>query len=252
MRYPRDMQGYGGRPARRRLAGRRARRRPVRAQLRGGRRELRSCTATPPPRPSSREIVGAAALAGHAPLEHGIDLRIRRPRRLLAAARPLHRARRAGHGLRRRHRAGPLAGAGRRDAGGRLGDRQPRPEVDRLPRRHPPRPRRADIAEAIRLHTEVTGEPPARLVHRPLLGQHRRSRHRGGRLRLRLRHLRRRPALLARACRPPAAHHPLHARRQRHALRHAPGLQLRRPVLRLPQGQLRHPLRRGRGRAARR
>ena len=26
----------------------------------------------------------------------------------------------------------------------------------------------ADIAEAIRLHTEVTGEPPARLVHRPL------------------------------------------------------------------------------------
>ena len=52
---------------------------------------------------------------------------------------------------------------------------------------------------------------PARLVHRPLLGQHRRPRHRGGRLRLDLRHLRRRPALLARACRPPAADHPLHA-----------------------------------------
>ena len=32
---------------------------------------------------------------------------------------------------------------------------------------------RAAIAEAIRLHTEVVGAPPTRLVHRPLLGQHR-------------------------------------------------------------------------------
>ena len=108
----------------------------------------------------------------------------------------------------------------------------------------------ADMAEAIRLHTEVTGERPVRLVHRPLLGQHRRPRHRGRRLRLGLGRLRRRPALLARARRPPAADHPLHARRQRHALRHAAGVQRGRPVLRLPQGQLRHALRRRRGRRA--
>ena len=43
------------------------------------------------------------------------------------------------------------------------------------------------------------GRAPPRLVHRPLLGQHRRSRQRGGRVRVGLRHLRRRPALLARA-----------------------------------------------------
>ena len=47
-----------------------------------------------------------------------------------------------------------------------------------------------------------------------------------------------------------AADHPLHARRQRHALRDAAGLQLRRPVLRLSEGQLRHALRRGQGRTA--
>ena len=40
----------------------------------------------------------------------------------------------------------------------------------------------------------------------------------------------------------------LHARRQRHALRHAAGLQLGRPVLRLSEGQLRRALRRGRAR----
>ena len=47
-----------------------------------------------------------------------------------------------------------------------------------------------------------------------------------------------------------AAHHSLHARRQRHALRDAAGLQLRRPVLRLSEGQLRHALCRRQGRAA--
>ena len=44
-----------------------------------------------------------------------------------------------------------------------------------------------------------------------------------------------------------AARRALHAGRQRHALRHAAGLQLRRPVLRLPEGQLRRALRRRRG-----
>ena len=48
---------------------------------------------------------------------------------------------------------------------------------------------RASIAEAIRLHTIATGERPYWLVHRPLVAADRRPRLRGGRLRLRLRHL---------------------------------------------------------------
>ena len=47
----------------------------------------------------------------------------------------------------------------------------------------------------------------------------------------------------------PAAHRALHARHQRHAVRHAAGLQLRRPVLRLSEGRVRRALRRGRDRA---
>ena len=39
---------------------------------------------------------------------------------------------------------------------------------------------------------------------------------------------------------------PVHARHQRHALRHAAGLQQRRPVLRLPEGRVRRAVRRGR------
>ena len=80
------------------------------------------------------EIVGAAALARAAPLEHGIDLRIRRPRRLLAAPSHVHRSAGAGHRLWRRDGAGALARPGRGDAGGRLGDRLARAEMDRLPR----------------------------------------------------------------------------------------------------------------------
>jgi peptidoglycan/xylan/chitin deacetylase (PgdA/CDA1 family) len=55
---------------------------------------------------------------------------------------------------------------------------------------------RAHMEEAIRLHTEVVGEPPARLVHGPDVDAHRAARRRGGRLRLRRRQLRRRIALL--------------------------------------------------------
>ena len=250
MRYPRNMQGYGGQPARRRLARRRQRRRPVRAQLRGGRRELRPARR--------RRLRGLPlrdrrrpALARPAPLEHGIDLRIRRPRRLLAPAPPFT-ARAVPvtvYGVATALARSPAQVAAMQEAGWEIASHGLK-WIDY--RDHTREAEAADIAEAIRLHTEVTGERPARLVHRPLLGQHRRPRHRGRRLRLDLRHLRRRPALLARARRPPAADHPLHPRRQRHALRHAAGLQLRRPLLRLPQGHLRHPLRRRRGRHARR
>ena len=156
-----------------------------------------------------------------------------------------------GHGLRRRHRAGPRSRAGRRDEGRRLGDRHPRPQMDRIPR-HAARTRSArQIAEAIRLHTRGDGRAPARLVHGPLLDEHasaRRWRRAASTIS---------PTATPTTCptgsrRPTRGQtdHPLHARRQRHALRHAAGLQQRRPVLPLPQGQLRHALRRRRaGRA---
>ena len=67
------------------MAGRRACRGAVRPQLRGRRREQhpawRRRLRGLPVRDRRRR-----ALAGPAPLEHGVDLRIRRPRRLLAAA----------------------------------------------------------------------------------------------------------------------------------------------------------------------
>ena len=50
-------------------------------------------------------------------------------------------------------------GRGRGDEGGRLGDRQPRAELDRI-QGHIEDEERRDIAEAIRLHTEVTGARP--------------------------------------------------------------------------------------------
>ena len=43
---------------------------------------------------------------------------------------------------------------------------------------------RLHMAEAIRIHTQATGDAPARLVHRPLLGQHAEGRARRRRLRL--------------------------------------------------------------------
>ena len=58
------------------------------------------------------EIVGAAAMARPAAHEHGVDLRIRLPRRLLAPVADVHRAQHAGDRLRRRH--GPACATRRR------------------------------------------------------------------------------------------------------------------------------------------
>ena len=230
------------------MAGRRRRRRAVRRQLRGGRREQH-----PARRRRLRGVpVGdrrRAALARPAPHEHGIDLRIRLARRLLAAVADVHRARHPGHGLRRRDRAAAQPRGGRRHERGRLGDRLARPQMDRL----------QGFLQGRRARAHARGDPhphgghrraAARLVHRPLLDPLDRARDGGGRLPLLVRHLCRRAALLARRAERAVPRHPLHARRQRHALRHAAGLQLRRPVLRLSQGQLRRALRRGRSRRA--
>ena len=115
------------------LAGRSADRAAIRHQLRGRRRKQH---------PARRRRLGGLpvgnrrrrALARAAPHEHGIDLRIRLARRLLAPPSPVHRARRAGDGVRRRDRDGAQPASGRGDERSRLGDRHPRLQVDRLSR----------------------------------------------------------------------------------------------------------------------
>ena len=155
---------------------------------------------------------------------------------------------RAGHRLRRRHGAGALARAGRGDAGGRLGDRQPRAEMDRLPQVQPRG--RAGAAHG-------RGDPPAhrghrraadRLVHRP----HARSTPSSSRPR---------PAASTGSPTPTTTTCPTgceHGRRASSSsspTRSTPTTcasprrraSTGRPVLHLPEGQLRHALRRGRG-----
>ena len=191
------------------------------------------------------EIVGAAPWPGHAPHEHGVDLRIRLARRLLAAAPHVHRARHAGHRLRRRHGDGAQPGSGRGDERGGLGDRHPRLQMDRLSR-HAARGRGQAHRRGDPHPYRGRRRAAARLLSGPLVDQHHPARLRGGRLPLLRRHLRRRSALLDRGAEGAAADRALHARFQRHALRDAAGLQFRRPVLRLSQGRVRHALRRRR------
>ena len=86
-------------------------------------------------------------------------------------------------------------GSGRRHAGGRMGDRLPRPQwIDYQD--FSPDEEREHMREAIRIHTEVDRRAPARLVHRPHLEHTIAARGGGGRLPLHVRLLRRRPALL--------------------------------------------------------
>ena len=90
------------------------------------------------------EIVGAAPWPGQrhwnmeSIYEYGARAGFWRLHRMFTEARG------AGHRLRRRHGAGALARPGRGHAGGRLGDRLARPEMDRLPR-HAPEDERRDM-----------------------------------------------------------------------------------------------------------
>jgi hypothetical protein len=215
----------------------------VRAQLRGGRRELRPPRGWPvrglPLRHRRRRAVARAA-----PLEHGISLRLRRPGRVLAPAPALHGAGAAGDDLRRHLGAGAEPGAGGGDEGGGLGDRLPRAQVGRSPRH----------ARGGRAAPDRRIDPPAHggrrratagLVHRALLDEHGAPGGGDGPARLDLGRVRRRPALLARGGRPGSADDPVHPRGERHALRHGPRLHRRGAVLHLPEGHLRHPLRGG-------
>ncbi len=105
---------------------------------------------------------------------------------------------------------------------------------------------RADILEAIRIQREITGERPlgfyqGRSSERttPLVMEE------GGFLYTADSYADDLPYWLE-GPHGPQLDRALYARRQRHALRHAAGLQQRRPVLRLSQGHLRHALCRGR------
>ena len=200
MTYPRDMVGYGRNPPDPQMAGRRARRRAVRHQLRGGRREQH---------PARRRRLGGvpvgdrrrAALAGPAPHEHGIDLRIRLARRLLAALARVHRratSRSRSTASRPRIARNPEAVAAMREAEWEIASHGLK-WIDyrdfsqgrraRAHARGDPHPHRGD------------GRAAARLVHGPHLGPHDRSRCRGRRIPLHVRHLCRRPALLAQRAR---------------------------------------------------
>ena len=122
--------------------------------------------------------------------------------RLLA---DVHRARPARHRLRRRDGAGSAireAVAAMKEAGWEIASHGLK-WIDY--RDFSPDEERAHIAEAVRIHTEVTGERAARLVHGPHLRAHHAARDGGGRLPLHGRLLRRRPALLGRGAERPAA-----------------------------------------------
>ena len=143
------------------MAGRRARRRAVRHELRGGRRELhpaRRCSLRGLPLRDRRR----SALAGPAPHEHGVDLRIRLARRLLAPVAAVHRKARL-----------PLTVYGVAMALPRATPRPSPPCARRSGRSRPmgcagsstatsPLRRKAGASpcEAVRLHTEATGRRP--------------------------------------------------------------------------------------------
>ncbi len=196
------------------------------------------------------EIDRRAGLPGATP-EHGVDLRVRRARRLVADPARIRTARPAAHRVRRLDGAAaqPRAHAGfrRTRPRGRLPfvALDPLPAHERSARARAHRDRHAD-------HPRTDAGPvAARLVHRPRQPEHQAPRRRPRRLPVRQRLLRRRPAVLdarhevrrQHAATPDRA---LHARHERHALRRGAGFQHRRALLPVPEGRLRRALCRGR------
>ena len=222
---------------------RRAHRRPVRAELRGrrrgqcprrrpGRRNLpvrhSQCAAVPGARHMSMEQI----------YEYGSRAGVWRLLRLFARLRhPAHRVRR---------RAGDAAQSGGRRAfleagheiashGWRWINYQNVPEAEE----------RADLARAIEVHRQLTGERPLGWYTGWTSPNTRRLVRRGRRLPLRRRRLFGRPAPSGRRRRQEPPDRPLFAGNQRHALRQRQHAD-RRPV-RLPARHVRHALRGGRG-----
>src|SRR6218665_876060 len=130
------------------------------------------------------------------------------------------------------------------------GDRLPRPQVDPLPG-HPARGRARAHGPGHGHHRAPDRHARAGLVHRARQPQHPPPGGRLWRLCLRQRLLRRCPAVLDEAQahrrqRRAPAHRAVHPGLQRHALCAAPGLCVCRPVLPVPERQLRHAVRRRR------
>src|SRR4051794_18258120 len=166
--------------ARRPLARPRPNRRPVRHELRGRRRELR-----PAWRCRLRGLpVGdrwGAGAQGRPPYEHGVDLRVWQPRRVLASDADIRGTASAADRLRRRHgdaaQSGCRVGHGR----GRARDRHPWLALDRLSiherdgRARPYAPRHRDP-------DRVDRPPSAWLVSGPVQPQYTAAGGRGRRL----------------------------------------------------------------------
>ena len=141
------------------MAGRRARRRSIRPQLRGRRRELgaarRQGLRGVPLRDRRR-----AAARGRAPHVDGVALRVRLARRRLAHPRALRAPQAAAHRVRRGDGDGAQPGGGRGDARGRPRDREPRLALDQLPVRAASTMEREHMQRAIEIHKRLTGERP--------------------------------------------------------------------------------------------
>ena len=165
MRYPRNMQGYGGHPPLRRLARRAKVAVQPRPQLRGGRREL-VLHGDAASEGFLSEIPGAQPWPGqrHWNMESVYEYGARPGFWRLQPAH-LGDVPVTVYGVATALARSPAQLAAMQEAGWEIASHGLK--LDRLPQPHP-RSGAAGLDEAIRLHTEVTGEPP-RVVHRPHL-----------------------------------------------------------------------------------
>ena len=158
MRYPRNLHGYGGHPPP--PTGPAARGSPSASSSTTRRAaRTRSCTATPPPRASSPRSPapppGPASATGtwRAVYEYGARAGFWRLRdRLVSRDLPV-----TIYGVASALARSPAQVAAMQEAGWEIASHGLR-WIDY--RNHTPEAERADLEEAIRLHTEVTGEPP--------------------------------------------------------------------------------------------
>ena len=155
----RDLVGYGAAPARPTLAGRRARRAQLRAELRGGRRE-HTARGRPASEAYLHEVVGAPPTVGRRNLNTESMFEFGSRVGFWRVHRHLHRARAAAHRLRGRPGARAEPGRGACDGRRGLGGREPRLALDRL-RRAAPRTRSARTsARSVEAIERVCGVRP--------------------------------------------------------------------------------------------
>src|SRR6185295_19341421 len=110
-------------------------------------------------------------MAGTAAYEHRVDVRIRLACRVLASMAHLQRASGSRHGLWRCDGACEKSERRRSDERGKLGDRKPRSEVDRLQGFYRARRTKAHGGSHPDSYA-INGCATSWMVHRPKLGQH--------------------------------------------------------------------------------